>query len=263
MTSSSTRTILRDVSTVDTSVEVLGRTSALPFGIAPTGFTRLMHTAGERAGASAAHDADIPFALSTLGTTSIEDVAAANPGGRNWFQLYMWQRPRPVDGLVDRAAAAGFETLVITVDVPVAGARLRDVRNGLTVPPTLTLRTVLDAIPPPGLVVRLPHHRAPGLRVVRPLAGHGRRTARHDVRPDHDLRRPAVDHAAVDRQDRREGRPDHRGRPAAGRPRRRRHHAVQPRRPPARPGPGAVPPPARGRPRGRPRRRGPPRHRAS
>jgi L-lactate dehydrogenase (cytochrome) len=137
--------VLRDVSTVDTSVEVLGQTSALPFGIAPTGFTRLMHTAGERAGASAAGDADIPFALSTLGTTSIEDVAAANPGGRNWFQLYMWRDRDRSMAMVERAAAAGFEALVITVDVPVAGARLRDVRNGLTVPPTLTLRTVLDA----------------------------------------------------------------------------------------------------------------------
>ena len=139
--------ILRDVSTVDTSVEVLGGTSALPFGIAPTGFTRMMHTDGERAGAAAAGQAGIPFALSTLGTTSIEDVAAANPGGRNWFQLYMWKdRERSVD-LIDRAKSAGFEALVVTVDAPVAGARLRDVRNGLTIPPALTLRTIVDAIP--------------------------------------------------------------------------------------------------------------------
>jgi L-lactate dehydrogenase (cytochrome) len=139
--------ILRDVSTVDTSVEVLGQTSALPFGIAPTGFTRMMHTDGERAGAAAAGQVGIPFALSTLGTTSIEDVAAANPNGRNWFQLYMWKdRERSTD-LIDRAAAAGFEALVVTVDAPVAGARLRDVRNGLTIPPALTLRTVVDAIP--------------------------------------------------------------------------------------------------------------------
>jgi L-lactate dehydrogenase (cytochrome) len=139
--------ILRDVSTVDMSVDVLGQTSALPFGIAPTGFTRLMHTDGERAGAAAAGRAGIPFALSTLGTTSIEDVAAANPDGRNWFQLYMWRdRPRSVN-LIDRAATAGYEALVVTVDVPVAGNRLRDVRNGLTIPPTLTLPTMLDAIP--------------------------------------------------------------------------------------------------------------------
>jgi L-lactate dehydrogenase (cytochrome) len=137
--------ILRDVSDVDTRVQVLGGPSALPFGIAPTGFTRLMHTEGERAGAAAAGAAGIPFALSTLGTTSIEDVAAANPGGRNWFQLYMWKdRPRSI-ALIDRAAKAGFDALLVTVDAPVAGARLRDTRNGLTIPPALTPRTVLDA----------------------------------------------------------------------------------------------------------------------
>lgn len=137
--------ILRDVSDVDTTVQVLGGPSALPFGIAPTGFTRLMHTEGERAGAAAAGAAGIPFALSTLGTTSIEDVAAANPDGRNWFQLYMWKdRPRSI-ALIDRAAKAGFDALLVTVDAPVAGARLRDTRNGLTIPPTLTPRTVLDA----------------------------------------------------------------------------------------------------------------------
>ncbi len=141
--------ILRDVSIVDTSREVLGSRSALPFGIAPTGFTRLMQTEGEIAGATAAGAAGIPFALSTMGTTSIEDVAAANPDGRNWFQLYMWKDRDRSMALVERAAHAGYDTLLVTVDVPVAGARLRDVRNGLTIPPTLTLRTVLDAVPRP------------------------------------------------------------------------------------------------------------------
>ncbi len=138
--------ILRDVSTVDTSVDVLGGTSALPFGIAPTGFTRLMRTEGEAAGAAAAGAAGIPFSLSTLGTASVEEVAAANPGGRNWFQLYMWRdRDRSLE-LVQRAAAAGFDALLVTVDVPVAGARLRDRRNGMTIPPKLKLGTALDAI---------------------------------------------------------------------------------------------------------------------
>ncbi|HJQ01161.1 MAG TPA: alpha-hydroxy acid oxidase [Jatrophihabitans sp.] len=142
--------VLRDVSSVDTSVQILGGNSALPFGIAPTGFTRMMHTAGERAGASAAAAAGIPFALSTMGTTSIEDVAEVNPHGRNWFQLYMWKdRDRSI-ALMNRAAAAGFDTLLVTVDVPVAGARLRDVRNGMTIPPTLTPATVLNALPRPG-----------------------------------------------------------------------------------------------------------------
>jgi L-lactate dehydrogenase (cytochrome) len=140
-------TILRDVAEVDTSATVLGDRVALPFGIAPTGFTRLMHTDGETAGARAAARAGIPFALSTLGTSSIEDVKAANLDGRNWFQLYMWKDRERSMALVERAAAAGFDTLLVTVDVPVAGARLRDTRNGMTIPPTLTLRTVFDAVP--------------------------------------------------------------------------------------------------------------------
>jgi L-lactate dehydrogenase (cytochrome) len=141
--------ILRDVSKVDLGREVLGRRAELPFGIAPTGFTRLMHTEGEIAGASAAGDAGIPYTLSTMGTTSIEEVAATNPDGRNWFQLYMWKDRDRSMALVDRAKNAGFEALVVTVDVPVAGARLRDVRNGMTIPPTLTPRTVVNAIPRP------------------------------------------------------------------------------------------------------------------
>jgi len=141
--------ILRDVSTVDTGWEVLGKRVDLPFGIAPTGFTRMMQTEGERAGAAAAAAAGIPFALSTMGTTSIEDVAAAAPGGRNWFQLYMWKDRDRSMALVDRAAKAGYDTLLVTVDVPVAGARLRDKRNGFTIPPQLTARTVIDALPRP------------------------------------------------------------------------------------------------------------------
>jgi L-lactate dehydrogenase (cytochrome) len=141
--------VLRDVSAVDTSREVLGRRSALPFGIAPTGFTRMMHTEGEVAGVTAAAAAGIPYALSTMGTTSIEDVRAAAPDARTWFQLYMWKDRDRSMALVERAARAGYDTLLVTVDVPVAGARLRDVRNGMTIPPTLTARTVLNAIPRP------------------------------------------------------------------------------------------------------------------
>ena len=137
--------VLRDVSSIDTSVEVLGAGSALPFGIAPTGFTRLMRAEGELAGAAAAGAAGIPFSLSTLGTASVEEVAAANPSGRNWFQLYMWKdRDRSLE-LVQRAAGAGFDTILVTVDVPVSGARLRDRRNGMTIPPRLKLSTALDA----------------------------------------------------------------------------------------------------------------------
>lgn len=138
-------TILRDVTKVQTGWQVLGQPVVLPFGIAPTGFTRLMHTEGEIAGARAAAAAGIPFSLSTLGTASIEDVATAAPKGRKWFQLYMWRDRDRSMALVRRAADAGFDTLLVTVDVPVAGARLRDTRNGMSIPPALTLRTVLDA----------------------------------------------------------------------------------------------------------------------
>jgi len=144
-----TPSILRDVATVDTSRTVLGGPVAQPFGIAPTGFTRMMQTEGEIAGATAAAAAGIPFALSTMGTTAIEDVKTANPTGRNWFQLYMWKDRDRSMALVDRAAKAGFDTLLVTVDVPVAGARLRDKRNGMSIPPALTPKTVLNAIPRP------------------------------------------------------------------------------------------------------------------
>jgi L-lactate dehydrogenase (cytochrome) len=137
-------TVLRDVSVVDTGRDMLGRRSTLPFAFAPTGFTRMMHTEGERAVVSVAEEIGIPYTLSTMGTTTIEDVTAAAPGARRWFQLYLWRDRAPAKDLVQRAADAGYDTLMLTVDTPVGGARLRDVRNGLTVPPALSLRTFLD-----------------------------------------------------------------------------------------------------------------------
>ncbi|HTL41949.1 MAG TPA: alpha-hydroxy acid oxidase [Pseudolysinimonas sp.] len=141
--------VLRDVSQVDTTAQVFGGTSALPFGIAPTGFTRLMQTQGEIAGAASAGAHGIPFTLSTLGTSSIEDVKAANPDGRNWFQLYVMRDREISYELTRRAAAAGFDTLFFTVDTPVAGARLRDKRNGFSIPPQLTPGTIVNALPRP------------------------------------------------------------------------------------------------------------------
>ncbi|WP_296138700.1 alpha-hydroxy acid oxidase [uncultured Corynebacterium sp.] len=141
--------ILKDASEIDMSTSILGGPSSLPFGIAPTGFTRLMQTEGEVAGAVAAGAAGIPFCLSTLGTTSIEDVKATNPTGRNWFQLYVMRKREISYGLVERAAQAGFDTLFFTVDTPVAGNRMRDVRHGFSIPPQLTVKTVVDAIPRP------------------------------------------------------------------------------------------------------------------
>ncbi|MGH3509507.1 MAG: alpha-hydroxy acid oxidase, partial [Nocardioidaceae bacterium] len=136
--------VLQDVSYVDTSTTILGRPAELPLAFSPTGFTRMMHTEGEPAVGRVAARAGIPYALSTMGTTSIERLAAEAPGGRKWFQLYLWRDREASKELVARAQDSGYEALVLTVDTPVAGPRLRDVRNGLTIPPSLSLRTFAD-----------------------------------------------------------------------------------------------------------------------
>jgi L-lactate dehydrogenase (cytochrome) len=128
---------LQDVSAVDTSTELLGRPSTLPLVFAPTGFTRLFHHEGERAVARVARRVGIPMGLSTVGTTSIEALAAAAPDTTRWFQLYVLRDRSATADLVARAQAAGYAALLFTVDTPVAGQRLRDIRNNLTFPPSL------------------------------------------------------------------------------------------------------------------------------
>jgi L-lactate dehydrogenase (cytochrome) len=135
---------LRDVSAVDPSTAILGRPSSLPLAFAPTGFTRLFHHEGERAVARVAERVGIPTGLSTVGTVTPEGLAAAAPTTPKWFQLYMWPDRDASAELIGRARAAGFHVLALTVDVPVAGSRLRDVHNGLVFPPQPTLRTLGD-----------------------------------------------------------------------------------------------------------------------
>lgn len=147
--------VMRDVSVVDASTTILGKPSALPLVFAPTGFTRLMNYEGEPAVARVAGRLGIPYALSTLGTTSPEDVAAAAPDAQRWFQLYLWNDRDAGMDLIRRAQAAGFSALVLTVDTPVAGARLRDVHNGFTIPPTLSVRTLFDIALHPGWWINL------------------------------------------------------------------------------------------------------------
>jgi L-lactate dehydrogenase (cytochrome) len=147
--------VLRDVSRLDTTTEVLGQRSSFPFSFAPTGFTRMMHHEGECAVARVAERVGIPYALSTLGTTSIEDVALAAPTARKWFQLYVWKDRTAGEELMRRAQASGFEALMLTVDAPIAGARLRDVRNGFSIPPALTVRTVVDTATHPAWWINL------------------------------------------------------------------------------------------------------------
>jgi len=136
--------VLRDVSIVDTSTTLLGGWAALPVVLGPTGFTRLMHHSGEPAVAAVAGRSGIPYGLSTLGTTSIEDLARDAPDTRRWFQLYLMRDRGYVKELVQRASDCGYDTIILTVDTPVAGRRHRDVRNGLTIPPRITPRTAVD-----------------------------------------------------------------------------------------------------------------------
>lgn len=137
-------TALTDVSDVDPSTTFLGKQVALPIGFGPTGFTRMMHHAGEIATASVAQDNGLVFVLSTLGTTSPEDLQAAVPAGNNWFQLYISKDRAMTQDLLDRVETAGYETIELTIDTPVGGIRRRDIRNGLTVPPQLTPTTAMD-----------------------------------------------------------------------------------------------------------------------
>ena len=136
--------VLRDVSDCDTTTTMLGDPVGLPFGFAPTGFTRMMQHEGEPAIGRVAESAAIPYALSTMGTTTPSDLAIAVPNANLWFQLYVWKDRTFSESLIQQARDAGYRALILTVDLPVGGARLRDVRNGMTVPPELTLRTFVD-----------------------------------------------------------------------------------------------------------------------
>jgi len=138
--------VLHDVAEVDTSTTILGRPASFPLIMAPTGFTRMMHHEGEIAVARAAARAGVPYTLSTMGTTSPAELKSAVPAGANWFQLYLWKDRDGTRRLIDDVRRAGYDTLVLTVDTPVAGNRLRDARNGLTIPPTLNLKTMWDMV---------------------------------------------------------------------------------------------------------------------
>ncbi|MPZ52390.1 MAG: alpha-hydroxy-acid oxidizing protein [Acidimicrobiia bacterium] len=141
--------VLRNVGKVDASTTILGKRVPFPLVLAPTGFTRIADSPGELAVARAAARAEIPYTLSTLGTRSIEEVAAVSDG-RKWFQVYVWKDRGLVAEMLDRAAAAAYEAIVITVDTAVLGRRERDVRRGFSLPPKLGPGTVIDGMVHPG-----------------------------------------------------------------------------------------------------------------
>lgn len=142
--------VLRDVSTLDTSRTILGKTARLPFALAPTGFSRVMHADGEAAVAGVAERFGIPYSLSTLGTTAPKGVAEAAPDGRHWFQLYFAEDRAIVKELLAQAEEAGFDTILLTLDTPISVPRRRDIRNGLTIPPSMSFATFAEACLHPG-----------------------------------------------------------------------------------------------------------------
>lgn len=143
-------TVLADVSVTSTAAEVLGRTYSSPIGLAPTGYTRMISPQGEIAVASSAVKAELPYVLSTMSTTSLETLAQATPDADRWFQLYVWKDRDLTTQLIERAGEQGYGVLEVAVDTAVSGRRVRDVRNGFTIPPQLTLRSILDIGLKPG-----------------------------------------------------------------------------------------------------------------
>jgi len=137
--------VLRDVSKIETKVNLLGSTRPMPLALSPTGFTRIAHSQGELAVARSAARAGLPYALSTMGTRSIEEVAQVSDGPK-WFQVYTWKDRGLVAEMLQRAEQAGYEAAILTVDTAVLGRRERDVRRGYTLPPKIGLDTVIDGI---------------------------------------------------------------------------------------------------------------------
>ena len=135
--------VLAGVASADPSATLFGGTLPVPLLLGPTGYTRMMHPDGEIGVARSALRHGLPYTLSTMATTGIEELrSAVGPAGDLWFQLYLTKnRPQAFD-LVTRVAGNGFSTLMVTVDTIVAGNRVRDLRNGLSIPPALTLSTV-------------------------------------------------------------------------------------------------------------------------
>ena len=174
--------VLRDVSRIDTSTTLLGKHIPLPLVLAPTGYSRIAHSQGELSVARAAARAGLPYSLSTMSTRTIEEVAEASDGPK-WFQVYTWKDRGLVRELVERARAADYEALWLTVDTAVLGRRERDVRNGYAFPPQLGPGTILDGLLHPAwsldflthepmVFANVAHHADHGADAGMPMAEH-------------------------------------------------------------------------------------------
>ena len=141
--------VFRDVSFISLKSTLFGKELDFPLVMAPTGFGRIANSQGELAVARAADRAGIPYTLSSLGTRSNEEIAAVSQG-RKWFQVYVWRDRGLVREMLERAIAADFEAIQITVDTAITGRRERDVKHGFTLPPKIGLGTIVDGALHPG-----------------------------------------------------------------------------------------------------------------
>lgn len=133
-----------DIAHRSTRTVMLGQEAAMPLAIAPTGLTGMQHADGEIHAARAAKKFGIPFTLSTMSICSIEDVARATDRHPFWFQLYVMRDRAFIERLIQRAKDANCSALMLTLDLPVAGQRHKDKKNGLSTPPRLTLRNIVN-----------------------------------------------------------------------------------------------------------------------
>jgi L-lactate dehydrogenase (cytochrome) len=162
--------ILVDVAGRSTRTTILGEPAALPLALAPIGLCGMQHGDGEILACRAAQEAGIPFCLSTMSICSIEDVAAA-VAKPFWFQLYVMKDRGFVRALIERAAATKCSALVLTVDLQVLGQRHRDIKNGLTVPPEMRIRNIIEIATKPAWALSIARGRR---RTFGNLAGHVR-----------------------------------------------------------------------------------------
>ncbi len=169
--------VLRDVSAVDTATEILGEPAALPLAVAPTGAVGFGWRGGDEAIARAAAAHGIPYTMSTSVTTTIEKLAAAAPG-RLWFQAYFFRDREFTFGLIERARKAGYETLMVTADLPVGGKRERDFRNDFSVPFSFTPKNVLDFASRPAWALDMLLRGMPTLENLAGLADPGANAAK-------------------------------------------------------------------------------------
>ena len=160
--------VLRDVSVIHTGTDLLGQPAALPMAIAPTGAVGYGRPGGDIAIARAAVAAGIPYTLSSSATASIEQIADAAPG-RLWFQSYIFKNKTFQTTLIERAKAADYEALMITVDLPVGGKRERDQRNDFSVPFKLTPKNTLDFALHPAWVLNVLRRGLPVMENLREL----------------------------------------------------------------------------------------------